>query len=47
MRYPSRVMRVLKENWIWILAPIVLFTAVVLFLYLSGGGGGDDPYTVR
>ena len=41
-------MQFLKENWIWILAPVVLFCAVAAFLYLSGGGSssGDGVYNV-
>lgn len=29
----------LKENWAWILAPIVLFAAAAAFLYFAG----DSP----
>ncbi|MEM8710112.1 MAG: hypothetical protein AAGG01_04105 [Planctomycetota bacterium] len=40
-------MRVLKENWLWIVAPIALFAAAALYLYYSGDGGslsGDGVY---
>ena len=35
-------MRFLKENWIWIMAPVVLFAAVAAYLYLSADGGFSD-----
>ncbi|MEM1451288.1 MAG: hypothetical protein AAGI22_19375 [Planctomycetota bacterium] len=35
-------MRFLKENWIWMLAPMVLFGALALVLYFSGGSGYAD-----
>ena len=35
-------MRFLKENWIWILAPIVLFVGAALYLYLSRDSGFSD-----
>lgn len=40
-------MQFVKENWIWILAPVVLFVAVAAFLFLSGDGSGaaDGVYT--
>lgn len=31
-------MQFLKENWVWILAPVVLFAAVAAFLVFSGDG---------
>ena len=39
-------MQFIKENWLWILAPVVLFAAVAAFLFLSGDGSApDDIYT--
>ena len=39
-------MQFLKENWVWILAPVVLFAAVAAFLVLSGDGATvDTGYT--
>ena len=36
----------LRENWIWIVAPIVI--VLVLFAVLIAMGGGDDsPFTYR
>ena len=35
-------MRFLKENWVWILAPIALFALVALYLYLSADSGFAD-----
>ncbi|WP_419191261.1 hypothetical protein [Saltatorellus ferox] len=42
-------MQFLKENWAWVLAPIVLFAAVAAYLYLAGDGatipdGGYKTY---
>ena len=36
-------MQILKENWAWFLAPIVLFAAVAAFLLLSGDSA-PGPY---
>ncbi len=47
MGYPWGTMRFLKENWIWIVAPVVIFAALVGYLYLSGGQGSDDPYVIH
>ena len=46
-RYTSLVttMRFLKENWIWILAPIVVFAAAAAYLYLSRDTGFADAGT--
>ncbi len=40
-------MQFLKENWVWILAPVVLFAAVAAFLVFSGDSSavGDGVYT--
>lgn len=35
-------MRFLKENWVWIVAPIVVFVALVAWLYFTGEGGFSD-----
>jgi len=33
----------LKENWIWIVAPVVTVLIVLTLLLIMGGtGGGDD-----
>lgn len=32
----------LKENWLWILAPIVLVLGGLVVLMMSTGGGNDD-----
>ena len=42
-----KTMKFLKENWVWILAPVVLFAAVAAFLAFSGDGSamGDGGYT--
>lgn len=47
MGYAFGTMQFLKENWLWILAPIVLFAAVAAFLVFSGDGApvGDGAYT--
>ena len=38
--------RFIKENWIWIAAPIVLVSvAVVALLVLDGGGDQTAPFT--
>jgi len=34
----------LRENWIWIVAPIVLVAILVVVLLLMGGGGDDSPF---
>ena len=34
----------LKQNWIWILAPVVLVVGVILFLVLTGGDAGEQPF---
>lgn len=40
-------MQFLKENWAWIVAPIVLFVAAAAFLYFAGDGAAtnDGAYT--
>ncbi|MBK8178965.1 MAG: hypothetical protein IPK67_08770 [Planctomycetes bacterium] len=38
------MIRFIRENWIWILAPIVI-VAVVLIALAYFGGGNDDPVT--
>ena len=47
--YALGTMQFLKENWVWILAPIVLFAAVAAFLFLSGDGSAvsDGTYTTH
>lgn len=42
-------MRFLKENWIWIVAPIVVFAALVAWLYFTADGGfsTSDGYDLR
>jgi len=35
-------MRFLRENWAWIVVPIVLFTAVVVALVVMGGDPLDQ-----
>lgn len=38
--------RFLKENWIWIAAPIVLVALVVVtLLVIDGGGDQPAPFT--
>ncbi len=35
-----------KENWVWILAPIVIVLLGILALFLFGDGGNEDqPFT--
>ena len=34
----------LKENWLWILAPIVIVVGFIVFLTLMGGDNGDQPF---
>lgn len=34
----------LRENWIWIVAPIVLVLILVVALLVLGGGGDDSPF---
>jgi ABC-type dipeptide/oligopeptide/nickel transport system permease subunit len=34
----------LRENWIWIAAPIVLVVILVVALLVLGGGGDDSPF---
>lgn len=45
--YALGTMQFLKENWAWIVAPVVLFAAVAVYLYLAGDGSavGDGGYT--
>jgi hypothetical protein len=38
-------MQFLKENWVWILAPVVLFAAVAAFLVFSGENVEPVYYT--
>ena len=35
--------RFLRENWIWILAPVALVVGLVLFAVVTGGEG-DSPF---
>ncbi|MEM8712341.1 MAG: hypothetical protein AAGG01_15425 [Planctomycetota bacterium] len=37
-------MQTLKDNWIWIVAPIALFGLIVLGLLLFGSEGGAGDY---
>lgn len=46
-RHHARVMRFLKENWLWIVVPLVLFAAAVAAIVLSTGGAGEQPYNFR
>ncbi len=34
----------LRENWIWILAPIVLVLCLIAALVVFGGTGDDTPF---
>lgn len=36
--------RFLRENWLWILAPVVVTGLLVLSLALSGPAEGDAPF---
>ncbi|MFT6110078.1 MAG: hypothetical protein ACJA2W_003003 [Planctomycetota bacterium] len=49
MGYALGTMRLLKENWAWFLAPIVLFTAAAAYLYFAGDGSpaGDGIYVTH
>ena len=49
MGYALGTMRILKENWAWFLAPIVLFTAAAAYLYFAGDASvsGDGGYTTH
>ena len=42
-------MQFLKENWAWVLAPIVLFASVAAYLYFAGDGAAlnDGIYTTH
>ena len=42
-------MQTLKDNWIWIVAPIVLFGLIVLGMIFLGSGEAvpDDIYHLR
>ncbi|MEE2941751.1 MAG: hypothetical protein VX460_15290 [Planctomycetota bacterium] len=40
-------MRFLKENWLWIVVPLVLFVAAVAAIVMSTGGAGEQPYSFR
>ncbi|MEC8495360.1 MAG: hypothetical protein VXZ39_10575 [Planctomycetota bacterium] len=46
-RQHGAVMRFLKENWLWIVVPLVLFVAAVAAIVLSTGGAGEQPYSFR
>ena len=46
-RHHAQVMRFLKENWLWIVVPLVLFAAIVAAIVLSTGGAGEQPYSFR
>ncbi len=37
-------MKFLRENWAWIVVPIVLFAVVVLGVVLFGSGESLDPH---
>jgi hypothetical protein len=39
----------LRDNWLWILAPIVFVVVLVVVLALLAGDGGDSPfqYSIR
>lgn len=45
IRQHHRVMRFLKENWLWIVVPLILFAAAVAAIVLSTGGAGEQPYS--
>ena len=34
----------LKENWIWIVTPMVLVVAAIVYLLMTGGDEGDAKY---
>lgn len=38
-----RAMQTLKDNWIWIAAPIVLFSLIVLAMFVFSSGGAEAP----
>lgn len=40
-------MRFLKENWLWIVVPILLFAAAVAAIVFTTGGAGEQPYSFR
>ena len=40
-------MKLIKENWVWIAAPIILFTLVVAALVLFGPESQEPPYHLR
>ncbi len=46
-RHHAHVMRFLKENWLWIVVPLVLFVAAVAAIVMSTGGAGEQPYSFR
>jgi hypothetical protein len=38
----------LRENWIWIAAPIVLVLGLIVVVVVLGGGGvGEFTYVIR
>ena len=40
----------MKENWLWIVTPVVVVAAVVLYVVVSSGGSdpaGDFTYNLR
>jgi hypothetical protein len=38
----------LRENWIWIAAPIVLVVGLIVVVVVLGGGGvGEFTYVIR
>jgi hypothetical protein len=38
------MLRYLRENWIWILAPIVVVAIILVAVILLGGGDDTSPF---
>jgi hypothetical protein len=38
------MLRYLRENWIWIAAPIVVVAVILLLVILLGGGDSTSPF---
>ena len=37
-------MNFLKENWLWIAAPVVIILALLVFLMMQTEGNSDSPF---
>ena len=38
------MLRYLRENWIWIAAPIVVVAVILVLVILLGGGDSTSPF---